>query len=419
MTSTATALPTRTAAPPPLTSIAALTMLVSLPLLTYYVWICLTFYDGAIVIPSSRAEVLRFFAFIPLPTSGAVLLYGGWLLFQVLLHVALPGPLREGHALDNGTRLSYRLNGWLSFWVSAAIAGLIVRFTGIPATVAFDQFGPLLTAANMVAFALAGYLYVSRSPGMRGGLGTYVSGATLNPRIGSFDLKFFCESRPGLILWVLIDASLAAKQYELHGTISTPMLLVNAFQLLYVADYFFHEEAILSTWDIKHERFGWMLCWGCLVWVPFMFSIQAYYLVEHAHDISVLAAAGLIALNLVGYGIFRSANLQKHRFRRDPSRQVWGREPEYIRTPSGALLLTSGWWGIARHANYLGDLLMGLAWCLSTGFDHALPYFYIVYFVVLLVHRERRDYARCLEKYGTAWEAYCRKVRWRIVPGMY
>jgi protein-S-isoprenylcysteine O-methyltransferase Ste14 len=197
------------------------------------------------------------------------------------------------------------------------------------------------------------------------------------------------------------------------------MLLVNAFQFFYVADYFFHEEAILTTWDIRHERFGWMLCWGCLVWVPFTFSIQAYYLVTHAHDLPAAATAGIVALNLVGYAVFRSANLQKHRFRRDPSRPVWGRPPEYIRTGSGALLLTSGWWGLARHFNYFGDLLMGLAWCLPAGFAHPLPYFYIVYFLILLIHRERRDHAMCRQKYGRDWEAYCRKVRWRIVPGLY
>ena len=197
------------------------------------------------------------------------------------------------------------------------------------------------------------------------------------------------------------------------------MILVNAFQFLYVADYFFHEEAIVTTWDIKHERFGWMLCWGDLVWVPFTYTVQAYYLVTHPDELSFFATTGIVVLNMVGYMIFRGANIQKHRFRRDPSRPVWGRPPVYIRTGSGELLLTSGWWGIARHLNYFGDLLMGVAWCLPTGFSHPLTYFYIVYFLILLLHRERRDHRMCLAKYGPDWDAYCRKVRWRIVPGLY
>jgi delta14-sterol reductase/lamin-B receptor len=63
--------------------------------------------------------------------------------------------------------------------------------------------------------------------------------------------------------------------------------------------------------------------------------------------------------------------------------------------------------------------MMGLAWCLTTGFAHALPYFYIVYFTILLVHRERRDNAACAAKYGEDWARYCARVRWRIVPGLY
>jgi protein-S-isoprenylcysteine O-methyltransferase Ste14 len=340
---------------------------------------------------------------------------------QLALHLALPARLRDGTALSDGPPLTYRLNGWPSFWATWLLL-VAAWLAGLPPGIAYDQFGPLLTTANIVAFAFAAYLYVRGTPSI-GPAGdavrAYVMGVSLNPRVRAFDVKFFCESRPALMLWVVIDASLAAKQYQLHGHVTTPMLLVNAFQFLYVADYFFHEEAILTTWDIKHERFGWMLCWGCLVWVPFTFSIQAYYLVTHTHPLSAPAAAGIIAMNIAGYVIFRSVNLQKHRFRRDPSRAVWGRPPEYIRTASGPLLLTSGWWGVARHLNYFGDLLMGLAWCLPAGFEHPLPYFYIVYFVILLAHRERRDHSVCLQKYGTDWEAYCRKVRWRIVPGLY
>src|SRR5207248_6297899 len=78
-------------------------------------------------------------------------------------------------------------------------------------------------------------------------------GTALNPRVGNFDFKLFCEARPGLIGWVAINLSLAAKQYQLYGRLSWPMILVCFFHFWYIADYYFHEEAILTTWDIKHE----------------------------------------------------------------------------------------------------------------------------------------------------------------------
>jgi protein-S-isoprenylcysteine O-methyltransferase Ste14 len=62
---------------------------------------------------------------------------------------------------------------------------------------------------------------------------------------------------------------------------------------------------------------------------------------------------------------------------------------------------------------------MALAWCLPCGFASPLPYFYVVYLAILLVHRERRDDAWCAARYGEAWQAYCAKVRYRIVPGLY
>jgi steroid 5-alpha reductase family enzyme len=147
--------------------------------------------------------------------------------------------------------------------------------------------------------------------------------------------------------------------------------------------------------------------------------LQAHYLIDNMHELSMPAAAGIVLLNTLGFVIFRGANAQKHRFRKNPEGKVWGRPPEYIRTASGSLLLTSGWWGIARHSNYFGDLLMALAWCLPTGFSHPLPYFYPVYFTILLLHREWRDNSMCQEKYGKDWTTYCQKVRWRIVPGVY
>lgn len=40
---------------------------------------------------------------------------------------------------------------------------------------------------------------------------------------------------------------------------------------------------------------------------------------------------------------------------------------EVIPTQSGKKLLVSGWWGICRKPNYLGDLIMALSWSLTTG----------------------------------------------------
>lgn len=41
---------------------------------------------------------------------------------------------------------------------------------------------------------------------------------------------------------------------------------------------------------------------------------------------------------------------------------------------------------------------MALAWSLPTGFDTPITYFYVIYFAILLLHRQRRDDENCAKK---------------------
>ncbi len=401
--------------------IMTVVLVLALPPLVYYMWMCLEYNAGNLMLPS--ALMLERF---PLPTLTSIGIVGGWFIFQGLLQIYAPGKWIEGTPLADGTRLKYKMNGWFTWWFTwAMIVGGIALHLFSP-TVLADQFGPLLTTVNIFTYLLCFYLYwwgkhASKTPERitNNAIYDFWLGTGLNPRIGNFDFKLFCEARPGLIGWVAINLSLAAKQYQLHGTLTLPMILVCFFHFWYIGDYYFHEEAILTTWDIKHENFGFMLCWGDLVWVPFTYTIQAYYLVQHTHDLPIWAAIGIVIMNFTGYTIFRGTNIQKHKFRKDPSKPIWGKPAEYIKTARGSMLLTSGWWGMARHMNYFGDLIMALAWCLPCGFGSPLPYFYITYFTILLVHRERRDHDMCAVRYGKDWEAYCAKVPYRIFPGIY
>lgn len=63
--------------------------------------------------------------------------------------------------------------------------------------------------------------------------------------------------------------------------------------------------------------------------------------------------------------------------------------------------------------------MMSVAWCMTCGFSSIIPYFYCIYFAVLLIHRERRDDDKCRAKYGKDWDRYCEEVPYRIIPGIY
>ncbi|KAJ0061849.1 hypothetical protein NL108_012513, partial [Boleophthalmus pectinirostris] len=305
--------------------------------------------------------------------------------------------MSEGLELKNKTRLKYPINGFHAMCISVGLILLLLKL-GAPLGRLFELLPPLAVCAIVLSFLFSVFLYArsfsvpsdALAPGGNTGnhLYDFFIGRELNPRIQDFDLKYFCELRPGLIGWVVINLGFLMKEAELQGSPSLAMILVNGFQLLYVGDALWNEEAVLSTMDIVHDGFGFMLVFGDLVWVPFTYSLQAAFLVVHPQSLSWFGAAVIIALNGniipfvtfvyffilvlisvssfstgIGYYIFRSSNSQKNQFRRDPNHPNVSKL-KTIPTASGKKLLVSGWWGFVRHPNYLGDLLMALAWSL-------------------------------------------------------
>ena len=65
-------------------------------------------------------------------------------------------------------------------------------------------------------------------------------GRELNPRVGPLDLKFFCELRPGLIGWVMLNMAFAVQAHQ-TGNYSIALGMVIFFQTIYVADGLFFE----------------------------------------------------------------------------------------------------------------------------------------------------------------------------------
>ena len=67
--------------------------------------------------------------------------------------------------------------------------------------------------------------------------------------------------------------------------------------------------------DITTDGFGFMLAAGDLTWVPFVYSLQARYLVFNQNVLGNPAAATVLAVNGLGYYIFRTSNNEKNDFR--------------------------------------------------------------------------------------------------------
>ncbi|KAI8784998.1 delta(14)-sterol reductase TM7SF2-like isoform X1 [Biomphalaria glabrata] len=393
-----------------------------LPFTVYYInWTCRKGRCSILEIPKLPRNIIGEFFEVE-----SMLIFLAWFFFQVVLALLPVGSVYEGQPLKSGGRLKYRCNGFFALIVSLLTLAAAIYFK-CPVTKIVDKFYKLMTSAVVFSISLSVCLYISSrfvnpkklAPGGNTGnvIYDFFIGRELNPRVGSLDLKFFCELRPGLIGWVIMDWIMVYKAYE-TGTLPANLILVTVFQTIYVADALWFESAILTTMDIIHDGFGFMLAFGDLAWVPFLYSLQPRFLYESKLVLPWYCLAPIALLNLVGYTIFRLSNSQKDRFRRDPKDPLFS-GMEVIPTQAGKKLLVSGWWGLCRKPNYLGDLIMALSWSLTTGFGQILTYFYPIYFLVLLIHRERRDFEQCQKKYGSSWNKYCEKVPYRIFPYIY
>jgi 7-dehydrocholesterol reductase len=170
------------------------------------------------------------------------------------------------------------------------------------------------------------------------------------------------------------------------------------------------------------------LAWGSIVWLPGVYTLQTQYLARNPVILSNSLALAILTAGVSGYILFRSVNHQKDLVRRTNGNcKLWGSPAEVVRvkyrTSDGvehnSILLCSGWWGFARHVNYLGDLILSYSMCATCGFDDLLPWTYAIFMTTLLIHRCWRDEERCSKKYGKGWEDYCKRVKWVIVPGIY
>lgn len=340
----------------------------------------------------------------------------GFVAYLFALTRLVRGTVQKGAVLEDGSRKTYVLNGLTIFLLTVVALAACQSFGFFSLSFLYRHFWGLFAGANLFSFAftLALFFKGRGKEAKRSVASDLWYGAELNPTWLGVDLKLF-SYKPSLIGLAVLNASFAVVQYEEHGQLTTQMICYQAFTFIYVFNYFQFEYGMLYTWDIVQERFGFMLVWGDYAFVPFMYSIVGWYLVDQTENIP-LWAAGLLAITFAaGLWIFRGANQQKDEFKRDPKVKIWGKPAETL----GGKILVSGFWGIGRKLNYTGEIMVYASFTLLSGFDSFVPYLLPAWLVSLLVHRAWRDDKRCRQKYGALWEQYCRRATFKMIPFVY
>jgi 7-dehydrocholesterol reductase len=331
----------------------------------------------------------------------------------------------------------YKANGLQSYLFTLAIF-LVLHTSGVvrPALV-YDKFGEIISSLNVFALLFCAMLtvkgHVAPSSTDSGTTGNAVIdfywGMELYPQILGWDVKMFTNCRVGMMYWAVGILCYAAKNMEINnGQLANAIFVNVTLQLIYITKFFYWEMGYMCSMDIQHDRAGYYICWGCLVWVPSVYTSHSFYLAEHSPELSTVASALILILGTIMIWINYDSDNQRYVFRQTGGEcLIWGSKPDKIvaeyTTDKGevrkSLLLLGGWWKVSRHFHYVPEILAAFCWSVPA-LDSAFiaPYFYVMFLTILLTDRAYRDDDRCRKKYGTYWDAYCKAVPYKIVPGL-
>jgi Delta14-sterol reductase len=196
----------------------------------------------------------------------------------------------------------------------------------------------------------------------------------------------------------------------------------------FIVEYLYNEQVHLYTYDLFAEKTGFKLIWGCLVFYPFFYAIGMYGIIEadiHSADISSTTCIIILMVFFSGWILTRGANLQKFYWKNNKNDKfvLFGLVEQVALASSENRILISGFWRLARHVNYFGEIIQSIAITLpclfvsNSSFYNGIALLYPFYYIVLFVTRQIDDDEVCRNKYGVkVWAEYCKIVPYRIIP---
>ena len=353
--------------------------------------------------------------------------FAPWIVYLVIiaLHLLLPARNVEGYVSDpaTGRPLRYRLNGPLVL-VALVLLWVILSRTGV---FAWDWLwthrwsGLIGSAVLGVLFSVAVVLPAPHTG--RSLLADFYFGRRENPQFlgRRVDVKMFLYLIGATMLALNILSFTAHHVLVFGSAASSGVGLYCALFFWFIIDYLVFERVHLYTYDIFAERVGFKLGWGCFTFYPYFYAVGLWAVADKADPgTSTWLLAIYAVVFFVGWSLSRGANMQKFTFKRQPGRVFLGFMKPNVLTDGKNALLSSGFWSVSRHVNYLGEILMAVGLTLVLGYPGVwVAWLYPLYYVALLFTRERADERRCAAKYGELWTEYERRVPRRIIPWVY
>jgi len=354
-----------------------------------------------------------------------------FIIVQLIILKFLPGIKVYGPPDKNNYRPEYKKNGLAAFILTIAVyLGSAYGLNLFSPSIIYNNFGYFLGTFNIIAVTLCSFLYLKGktfpSKGEHGTTGSaildYYWGMELYPRIFDIDIKQFTNCRFGMTLWAILILVHLHKHYELNGVLSNSIIVSGLLQLVYIIKFFTWETGYFNTIDIMHDRAGFYICWGCLVFLPIIYTLPTLYLVKAEYNLSYNKAILVFTIGLYAIYMNYSIDLQRQEFRNNKLKSMPYINANYIDEEGNYKqnkLLLGGYWGMARHINYTFELLAALMWTVPAGYSHLYPYIYVIYLTILLLHRIKRVEDRCEQKYKKDWDEYKAIVPYNMITRVY
>jgi len=348
------------------------------------------------------------------------------LVLRVLSFLPLGGTVRSVSGKD------LRMNGFVSLLILMATMPLMV-YKKINLSIVADKYFEIMASSLMFSAVIA---LIARNlarfcPGKKSNVNSkgntgnlivdFINGREFNPTFLKGDLKLqtFRFSMIGLALLnvTLVIDSIVKNE----GHANPVVVMASAFQVLYALDAMFFEEYYFFSHDAMNTGFGFSIIASYLTF-PFLPTLITQYLIQRSPTLPWFQLVGIALVNALGYVIFRASETQRCEFAKDPESPAL-KHLETLPTAGGKKLLVSGWWGLVRHPNYLGEILIQWSWVLpavsSAGRVDLLIYYLPIFTTLMLLVRCSQQNERNKKKYGTAWDTYCAKVTSNLIPKIY
>ena len=238
------------------------------------------------------------------------------------------GPITaDGHTpeyMDNGVAHCVLFTGM--FFGASTQVGDYFGYTGwYSITIFWDNYAGTIGALNTFGLLFCVLLYVKglhfptkNCKGTIGDCGTsgkgilmdYYWGMELYPRFFNVDVKKFVNDRFSMTYWMLSGVSFCFASKEKHGTWDYGQVFCALSQFLYLCKFFWWEMGYMRSIDIIADRAGFYETWGCLVYVPSLYTLHTRLMVNSPSNLSFTSAALIFTIGMLGVALNFWADMQ-------------------------------------------------------------------------------------------------------------